>query len=147
MCCVLITMAPAVCTPITKKTKNQYCYSVLTLSRLICTIPSGHFNKPNLTTLTNKEINSRGRFKRRDSSVLVFNSKWAEFRVVSLVVTFYIWKKKKINKIRRYFKKTKRQKKTCDNLMWRAAGELYAHAIQMGGKKATVWVVGLLGER
>lgn len=49
-----------------------------------------------------------------------------------------------------YLKK-KKQQQPCEDLMWRDAGELYAHAIQVEKKKKvqydTVWDVGLLGER
>lgn len=51
---------------------------------------------------------------------------------------------------RSIFKK-KKQQQPCEDLMWRDAGELYAHAIQVEKKKKvqydTVWDVGLLGER
>lgn len=69
------------------------------------------------------------------SFVFILNEQSFTFRVMSLVVINgrYIFKKKK----------------TCEDLMWRDAGELYAHAIQVKKKVQyeTVWDVGLLGER
>lgn len=71
------------------------------------------------------------------SFVFILNEQSFTFLVMSLVVINgrYIFKKKK--------------KKTCEDLMWRDAGELYAHAIQVEKKVQydTVWDVGLLGER